>query len=55
MFARHISLHLKPNSVGEFSRTMEKEVIPVLRKQRGFQGEITLVASEGVNHVGKKW
>jgi hypothetical protein len=39
MFARHVSLHFKPNSVGEFSRTMEKEIIPVLRKQRGFQGE----------------
>ena len=47
MFARHISLHLKPNGVGEFSRTMEKEIIPVLRKQRGFQGEITFIASEG--------
>ncbi|MGA9058124.1 MAG: hypothetical protein WB763_16610 [Terriglobia bacterium] len=47
MFARHISLHLNPNSVGEFSRTMEKEIIPVLRKQRGFQGEITFIASEG--------
>ncbi len=26
---------------------MEKEIIPVLRKQRGFQGEITFIASEG--------
>ena len=51
MFARHISLHLKPNSVGEFSRTMEKEIIPVLRKQKGFQGEITLIASEEVGGV----
>jgi hypothetical protein len=47
MFARHISLYLKPNSVGEFSRTMEKEIIPVLRRQKGFQGEITLIGSEG--------
>ena len=47
MFARHISLHLKPNGVGEFSRTMEKEIIPLLRKQKGFQDEITLIASEG--------
>jgi hypothetical protein len=47
MFARHISLHLKPNSVGEFSRTMEKEIIPVLRRQKGFQGEIALIGSEG--------
>ena len=47
MFARHVSMHLKVNSVGDFSRTMEKEIIPVLRKQKGFQGEITLIASEG--------
>ena len=47
MFARIASMHLKPHSVGEFSRTMEKEIIPMLRKKRGFQDEITLIASEG--------
>ena len=51
MFARHVSLHLKPNSVGEFSRTMEKEIIPLLRKQEGFQDEITFIASEGTGAV----
>ena len=51
MFARHVSLHLKPNSVGEFSRTMEKEIIPMLRKQRGFQDEITFIAYEGTGAV----
>jgi len=51
MFARHVSMHLKPNSVGEFSRTMEKEIIPELRKQRGFQDEITFIASEGTGAV----
>ena len=51
MFARHVSMHLKLNSVGEFSRTMEKEIIPVLRKQRGFQDEITFIASEGTGAV----
>ncbi|MGD0007142.1 MAG: hypothetical protein ABSE93_01155 [Terriglobia bacterium] len=51
MFARHVSMHLKANSVGEFSRTMEKEIIPELRKQRGFQDEITFIASEGTGAV----
>jgi len=51
MFARHVSMHLKPHSVGEFSRTMEKEIIPELRKQRGFQDEITFIASEGTGAV----
>ena len=51
MFARHVSMHLKPNSVGEFSHTMEKEIIPLLRKQKGFQDEITFIASEGTGAV----
>jgi hypothetical protein len=44
-------MHLKLNSVGEFSRTMEREIIPLLRKQKGFQDEITLIASEGTGAV----
>lgn len=47
MFARHVSMHLKTNGVGEFARTFEHEIIPLLRKQKGFQDEITLIASEG--------
>jgi hypothetical protein len=47
MFARNVSMHLKPNCVGEFSRTIEYEIIPLLRKQKGFHDEITFIASEG--------
>jgi hypothetical protein len=43
MFARSVSMRLKSNSVGEFTRTLENEVIPLLRKQKGFQDEISLV------------
>ena len=42
MFVRNVSINLKPNTLTEFMRTMEKEVIPLLRKQKGFQDEITL-------------
>ena len=52
MFTRRVSMHLKPNSVGEFTRTLEKEIIPLLRKQRGFQDEITFVASTGTEAFG---
>ena len=52
MFARHVSVHLKPNRVAEFTRTMDREVIPLLRKQKGFQDEITLVASGGLEAIG---
>ncbi len=39
MYARRVSLKLKPNSTAEFARRLEKEVIPMLRKQKGFQDE----------------
>jgi len=40
MFARCVSIHLKPNGLAEFSRVIEIETIPLLRKQKGFQDEI---------------
>ncbi len=52
MFARNVSMRLKPNSVGEFTRTFENEILPLLRKQKGFQDELTLVAQGGTEAVG---
>jgi len=46
MYTRNVSMKLKVNSAMEFTRTLENEVIPVLRKQKGFKDEITLVAPE---------
>ena len=43
MFARKVSLQLKPNSVAEFAQTIEKDIIPLLRKQPGFQDEMVFV------------
>jgi heme-degrading monooxygenase HmoA len=40
MFVRNVSIRLKPNTLSEFTRIFEKEVIPMLRKQRGFRDEI---------------
>jgi hypothetical protein len=45
-------LHLKPNSVREFTDTIENEVTPLLRKQKGFQDEITFVVPGGTEAVG---
>jgi len=44
MFARHVSMHLKPNTRAEFTQTIENNILPLLRKQRGFQDEIAFVA-----------
>ena len=51
MFARNVSLHLKPNSAGELTQTIEKEILPLLRKEKGFQDEITLVVAGGTKAV----
>ena len=46
MYTRNVSIKLKGNCAPEFTRTLENDVIPVLRKQKGFKDEITLVAPE---------
>jgi len=49
MFARNVSIHLKPNTLSDYTRTFEKEVLPLLRKQNGFKDEITFAGSGGVD------
>jgi len=51
MFARKVSMHLK-GSVPEFTQTLEREVLPLLRKQKGFRDEITFVAPGGKEAFG---
>src|SRR5712691_10429008 len=52
MFARKVSMHLKPNSVAEFTQRLDKEIIPLLRKKKGFQDEITFVGTSGTQPFG---
>jgi heme-degrading monooxygenase HmoA len=52
MFARRVYMHLKPNSVAEFTQRLEKEVLPLLRKHKGFQDEITFVGQGGKEAFG---
>jgi hypothetical protein len=42
MFARNVSIHLKSNTLSDYTRTFDKETLPLLRKQKGFKDEITL-------------
>jgi len=52
MFTRHVTMKLKANSAVEFNRIIEKEVLPLLRKQKGFRDEITVIAPERSEAVG---
>ena len=51
MFARTVRMQLKPNSGAEFTQMVEKDVIPVLRKQQGFKDEITFLPADGKEAV----
>jgi len=51
MFARNVTLHLKTNTAPEFTRTLETDVLPLLRKQNGFKDEITFVAPDGAEAI----
>lgn len=47
MYARQVSMDLKPNSKAEFTQRLEAEIIPLLRKQKGFQDEIAFINPAG--------
>jgi len=47
MYARNVSMNLKPNTAREFTQTFEKDILPILRKQNGFKDEITFVGTDG--------
>jgi heme-degrading monooxygenase HmoA len=44
MFTRHVTMKLRANSAAEFTRVIENKIIPLLRKQKGFRDEVTVVA-----------
>jgi heme-degrading monooxygenase HmoA len=46
MFTRHVIMQLKANSAAEFTRTVEKTVLPMLRQQKGFRDEITFISTD---------
>jgi heme-degrading monooxygenase HmoA len=51
MFARSVSIHLKPNSSAAFTKQIENETLATLRKQPGFQGKLTLLTPSGTEAV----
>jgi heme-degrading monooxygenase HmoA len=42
MYARTVAIRLKPNTLSDFTKAFDTTVLPILRKQKGFQDEITL-------------
>jgi quinol monooxygenase YgiN len=46
-YARNVHFQIKPGKEQEFTTLVENEVIPMLRKQSGFQNELTFVNPNG--------
>src|SRR6185369_11779310 len=46
IFGRQVTLKLKDNSATELKRIAEAEILPILRKQKGFRDETTLISPE---------
>ena len=55
MFTRHVIMQLKENSSAEFTRTMEREVLPMLRKQEGFRDEITFISTDKMEAIANSF
>jgi hypothetical protein len=51
MFARNVSIHLKSNVLSDYTRTLERDILPLLRKQKGFRDEITLANPNSLDAI----
>jgi heme-degrading monooxygenase HmoA len=51
LFARIVKMNLKANRTSDFNQAFEKLVLPMLRKEKGFQDEITFAGPSGTEMV----
>jgi quinol monooxygenase YgiN len=50
-YARDVQFQIKSGKETELNNLFEKEVLPMLRKQNGFQEEVTLVNPKGAQFI----
>ena len=51
MYARNVSFRLKSNTHSDYTRTFENQILPLLRKQKGFKEAINLCNNNSVDAV----
>ena len=44
MFIRKLSIRVKPEMLAEFTAIFDREIVPLLRRQKGFKDELLLAA-----------
>ena len=45
MYTRNVRIKLRADSAREYTRLREQKIIPLLRRQKGFQDEVSFVAA----------
>jgi hypothetical protein len=55
MFGRQVTLKLKTNSAAELTRINEAEILPILRKQKGFRDETTFIEPERLEAIANSF
>jgi hypothetical protein len=52
MFAQTVQFRIKPHFIEELTQIFNREIIPLMRKQDGFQDEITFIVPSGMAAIG---
>jgi hypothetical protein len=55
MFGRQVTFKLKSNSAPELNRISADEILPILRKQKGFRDETTFIAPERLEAIANSF
>ena len=55
MFGRQVTMKLKANSATELTRISDTEIITILRRQKGFRDETTLIAPDRLEAIASSF
>jgi hypothetical protein len=55
MFGRQVTMKLKANAATELTRIAESEIIPILRRQKGFRDETIFIAGDRAEAIANSF
>lgn len=55
MFGREVTMKLKANAAAELTRIAESDIIPILRRQKGFRDETIFIAPERAEAIANSF
>ena len=55
MFGRQVTMKLKANAATELSRIAKSEIVPILRRQKGFRDETIFIAGDRAEAIANSF